>query len=1236
MERHTIGVIDLKTCVQAVADCSPELLSNHSQDYTVYAYDYTEFDTPLVGQGMLSWALNSPTPHMPPGQVYKPVTGRVSKNNVQGIFSGGISDTLEVKLRLTPVPAARPPPQAPPGYDQQEWYAHASQMRSQNNSPRPILPPQQQQQQHHSHQMPQHNPQQGQGAPMQIVNQLMSPSLQPQQSADPFNNPYQLEKPTSLSRPASPAGSVASTKSAARPKRVRKPRAPPKPKAPVPVQPAQCGNTSGYEEGTDGDEAPIAKRRATVSKANWKKKSSFGTPSDSLRVAASTAGSLRLFRPIAAAPPLGGVPAGSHLQEVPRAPTPVPQLGPQKRKQSGPTNRRNSILSQAPEFPPFKAPYSPSEAGDENPSQVMPSIEPPMTSPEKEDSPAETPPDISSSPPVLRQTTSVRSTPICPSSPILPPMPRTDSGFMSGGMSELFMEPTDRPEAEDEGTTKAAQPSARTLKRRREKEAAEHQGFRIEEVTPGPPELLPTKMLLQKKVEKPPAEPKPRPSRKMARTNSTMSEGGLPMPCSDIPLPTAHPLSRMNSVPPEMPYTTPYATPYPPPTPTETGQSSDAQPHRPHHPPVSLPMSQPMPAPSAQQTEERARSMSRSNSVSGLPMPMSEPNFAPSNLQHSVAYSDAPHPRTDGPTDRENSEQPEKAKRGTGMTRQKKSTKSRLELAIERGEMPPFCNNCGSISTPAWRRAWEQQCKGDPGFHEYSDQPGKTTAIDIQERDPAGKPTAFRLIKKALGPTDDKTEYTEILLCNPCGIWMSKYKNMRPEDRWLTEHNTEGDHRSKNTRNSRARAGSKKAQGQSVPPSEINMHSDAPGPQDRDMSGAPIHISQVMSAIMYNQTQLQREAGMQAPPPNPTVAPPQHRDSSADRNIGTRNSPIEVEEDADATPVDTTRRLLFPSPRKDGVAKVLGVVVNAVQSPTDFQSPTKRGGRGKENGAPPQPVPVDKEAMEDELSRLLAIELTGAVSDARPSTPESGRTTNANPFKTPTRKTPNHRPITRSVTRSATKSIKAMQRLMSSPHRSPSTLRRSPRHRNVADSPFTAAMNSLMPDMRSPSRNLDLGIDFSNLPDLQSDAMLFSAATFDPRNNGDFFSTDMPMPSSPPNGRHSAGFVGLLDSEMDMDPMQMTVEQLEMMDRELWGSIGGSPDEEHADEETRNEMGVQEMNFAAGLHVDENGRATFRIPDGGEVKGEEVEVDIHGIQNAAEEADDQDQIDLVRAGTAAA
>src|SRR5690349_3689293 len=99
-ERTTIGVIDLRTCLQAVAQCSPEIINHHETDYSVYAYDYSEPDLPLVGQGMLSWALdqnNEVSQHQ-----QQLVTGRVTRN-ILAILSNGSREMLEVRLKFTAI-----------------------------------------------------------------------------------------------------------------------------------------------------------------------------------------------------------------------------------------------------------------------------------------------------------------------------------------------------------------------------------------------------------------------------------------------------------------------------------------------------------------------------------------------------------------------------------------------------------------------------------------------------------------------------------------------------------------------------------------------------------------------------------------------------------------------------------------------------------------------------------------------------------------------------------------------------------------------------------------------------------------------------------------------------------------------------------------------------------------------------------------------------------------------------
>jgi hypothetical protein len=207
--------------------------------------------------------------------------------------------------------------------------------------------------------------------------------------------------------------------------------------------------------------------------------------------------------------------------------------------------------------------------------------------------------------------------------------------------------------------------------------------------------------------------------------------------------------------------------------------------------------------------------------------------------------------------------------------------------------------------------------------------------------------------------------------------------------------------------------------------------------------------------------------------------------SSPARWAGTQHSPIDVEDD-----LGSTRRLLFPSPRKDGSPKVLGeITTNVVSISTTFHSPKEQmiEAQNKEN-CPPA---IEANDSDTELLRLFEEEMAkGDI--ARPSTP-TGKSPAANPFKTPTRQTPSHRPVTRSVSRSirSARSAKSPGQLLlftRTPSRTSGT-RRSPRHH---DSVFEFGS---LPPLPNINQNQNVEMNFS----LE-----------------DFFSTDVPMPSSPP------------------------------------------------------------------------------------------------------------------------
>lgn len=368
--------------------------------------------------------------------------------------------------------------------------------------------------------------------------------------------------------------------------------------------------------------------------------------------------------------------------------------------------------------------------------------------------------------------------------------------------------------------------------------------------------------------------------------------------------------------------------------------------------------------------------------------------------------------------------------------------------------------------------------------------------------------------------------------------------------------------------------------------SEAPFPSDGPVPAGATASIAPTNISTNMAAPVSgaaaNATSHASLITCAQPPPATSRDVP----SSPPRGVGSRLSPIDIEED-----LGTTRRILFPSPRKDEVAGVLSEVMINVGQPSISSHRARASSKelvletiDKEN-CPPTPLFQD----DAELRKLFE----ETPRPPRPTTPVRDRV-EVNPFKTPTRPTPSHRPITRSISKSAQRSAD-MRDMM--PQRTPSKTpsasarRRSPRfNRNVVESPFTATLNKLLSEANehydvgaeSPSRNLDLELDFSALPGLghsaavgfHSDAMAFGMHGFDP--NTDYFSTDIPMPSSPPR------FNLYEDS---------TAMHTDNVDHALWSEFA---------------METTSLHLGASFAIDENGRATFDVGKTGSGQAEKV------------------------------
>lgn len=897
-ERNAIGIVDLRICLEAIAQCSPEIINQHDKDYAVYAVDYSEEDVPLVGQGMLSWGLAQPAP----SSEQKLVTGRVVKN-MMAVFGAGVPETLEVKFKLNTVSKMHQRPQTSYRPEPQRAYSNApspapmdgnsewsSFVQSNPNFARPATGPS----------MPSPNLAPARyGSPVQAYSpapELHSfppvaptppPTIQPPMQPvplPPVSQPPVFQGPagedmSSLPRldegvpPAPPTKPAKRTTKA--PKKKRSGTGNPVGRPPKHARP-DSGNTSALEDVTDADEAPAEaattegpkKKRAKTTKADWPDKGPLSSAPGSLRVAASTSGSLRTMRPAAS----GGNGVGaSHLQEVPRAPTPVPgQSGPRVRgRLLAPGQPRR--LSMADSDGHMRAPVSetgmlgPHTQDARSPSEMA------AHSPYQAYTPDESTGDIGSSPPVPRSTHSVRSSPP-PSSPVLPPMPMPppDSGFMSGGFDDMVDEEhaaqatappqpvaavRSKPGPKSKGKGKKGQAAKlKTQKAPTSNGAARPASSGVSEPVrpmsqglPEPPAPLPPPMALG--LPEPPssaAPPKPfpqglpgpppgteaalAPSVPARAPKGMVIEQVYPGPPELLPKTSLYnppvttknqlrgngtkaatrQLKRSNTEPTvqrqEAPQPAMYSTPIPEIQPCTTEISPpEVRPPQPveepadqsRNEPVGAPMADaPLPSIDEPQVPTPATMGPYEGTIDGpdeqLLRLLSEPaEFTgngncqlPPNSSFNMSHVSAQQPLNSQCTGPPGTAQipasdpgvfapaisppalPSDASQPSKNFSRKQSIKEKLEQAVQMGQMPTFCSNCGAISTPTWRRIWTQDRDGSPEFPVYSDKPGCITAIVITKRDENEKPTRYKVIKKALGPTEDKSKWTEDILCN--------------------------------------------------------------------------------------------------------------------------------------------------------------------------------------------------------------------------------------------------------------------------------------------------------------------------------------------------------------------------------------------------------------------------------------------------------------------------------------
>ena len=727
---------------------SPELIANLGQDYTVYAYDYSELDTPLVGQGMLSWTLASPSPMQSPShQSCQLITGRVC-SNILGVFGHGTLHTLEVKLRLTPVPQCLQSEYL----DSIERYRELSKLIPESFDPgswmaylkaNPHIT-------HFGNRLGastqgQASDQQRQEVGMEIVGRLLtqdeyvedySNDIRMSQDLGHQARSSQLSPSNSsndCSRAASPTISLSAGMEFRQIAKGQVSRSASRASMRTTKQGIEqtysgsgsntmSSNSNGFDN--EQEEGP-AKKRARVMKADWNGKSSLPNP-DSLRVAASTAASIRMYRPIALAPPAT---RRDSLEEPPRAPTPRPNIGnaaPQIRRPGSSSLRRES----------FGRVNSLSRSLSQQSESIRPSVETSATSPDgsRYQSAMYSPINIPSSPPVMAAASPA------PSSPALPALPAPyDSGFMSGTVDELF-EDEDNEEVrplDDDDIQIASMYHRRT-------HASSNKTLTFYEETPGPPERLPSKIL-------------PRTERKRIVRTPSVAPSDVVNPADDshgqIPLkqgktakirgptsrrPSAIALSQQSEV-------------------QSQGSEIAAGPGQPSEQPVR-------PASS--------RALSRASSISSLKFPpiiQSDPiQSGHCTLQRSQIWTGAQHPMSDAPTSSsygpENTTRPQQQPRSGSGAKRKRAIMTRLTSAIEQGEIPPFCDNCGAIETPTWRKAWMKTISGSTGAYRVSSEEGGLISVEVLSTNGEGTMSTYKLVKKTLSEGD--TDWTEMVLCN--------------------------------------------------------------------------------------------------------------------------------------------------------------------------------------------------------------------------------------------------------------------------------------------------------------------------------------------------------------------------------------------------------------------------------------------------------------------------------------
>jgi hypothetical protein len=850
---------------------SPELVAKLGHDYTVYAYDFSEYETPLVGQGMLSWILASAssTPNAPADQSQTMVTGRVC-NNILGLFGNGMKETLEVKLKLVPVPTSMQHEYIenmeryhslsqlmPEGFDYNAWsdFLKENPTLGQLAQPMPM--------------MPAHQSQRSSLGGYEPFHQMLtrnSPSQEPMRT-DSFYDQSNLSFNTQPTRPSSPAMSTLSFHHYQHNPESRPPsRASMRSDVAPPLQHFQMEDQYVVEQQEEGP----PKKRARIIQTKRPKKTPL-TAHESLRVTASTAASVRLHKPLG---PNSAATLAS-AESIPRAPTPRPsdrtfgQRGNRRPPASSALRHASMDAGQR-----YTSPYEANAFSDNAVDS---------TDDERGESPGDTLTEMPSSPPIAPQRTASPDE----SSPTLPTLPLpNDSGFVS----DMPLGPEE--DGMDFGSNIWDGSDLPLAVEARTRRPTDRSNDPWQHVNPGPADRLPQTYVPRPKQHY--RKPVPQPIAQSIEHQSGSTDAARYV------LKNEHAYKQGTHLELAAGHSEP----------THAGSAGLTQQQgqdtvaKAFSPDATASHVSPM-------SENDAQIYSRSATPN---LPPQKPKASRSKgLTRSQTWSGAGEPMSDAPTPSDAGN----PRSGSGA-RRKKYIKDKMEQAIAAGEMPPHCKNCGEIDTPTWRKAFTRIECGAPSEVQLTKDTAGTGVIAYEVIEPTeenGGLPSYRVFKNNVTREEKNGRlFEELNLCNPCGLWLIKKCSMRPRKLW--DKSERGTKRKRQATAARTKSVSQDA----------DVGSDAAMPEEVDR--VVLSIDGSIDGIMPPPpAALGRSASFQ-PSTNTSSLGKEAAEEALKRAIqsspaglrGSRNSPIDI--DTDLTP-RPTRRLLFPSPHKEGESRSL-------------------------------------------------------------------------------------------------------------------------------------------------------------------------------------------------------------------------------------------------------------------------------------------------------------------------